>query len=143
MSVSSWHEGASRCRAIGCRYSRKLSLVFVLAVKSVCCVVPVTRVVAFVSKPTVEVGHSLQLQCRANGYPSPGAVTWYKDSTELLLSDRVSVSYHQGSVIALVTIHELTRHDSGTYNCSFRQWLVSDRYQFQSGIVAVSVIGKD
>ena len=101
-----------------------------------------TRVVASSLKPAAETGHSLQLRCRANGYPPPDRVQWFNGSALIQATDRVSFVYDPKHAIAILTIHVVTRFDSGIYNCTYQQELESKKYHYLSDTVSVVVFGK-
>ncbi|KAM7446457.1 hypothetical protein ABFA07_005120 [Porites harrisoni] len=81
------------------------------------------------SSITVEEGQNVSLQCKATGLPAP-RVTWRKAFSKLPVK-RSSI------VNGNLSIHSITKADSGTYACSAKNVLGDD-----SAVAVVMVIDR-
>lgn len=98
----------------------------------------VAPIIAEVSDTTlITRGESNQISCTAEGFPAPN-ITWYHNGTEI--TDSVSTTTNDVTVISMVVVSMATANDSGLYACNFTSPVAE--YKAVSATVEVFVQGK-
>ena len=79
--------------------------------------------------------NSVSLYCQAEGIPLP-TIIWYKEDTELLVSETVqisSISINQSTISSTVVLLNTSWSDSGSYHC-----VASNVLQSRDGDMAIA-----